>query len=208
MSNTWFCSDLHIGHRLVAGIRGFWDEDNVIDTADGPECLPDTAAHDEWLANLWDSTVQPKDTVWVLGDISINGKEAALDWFSERPGRKMLISGNHDPVHPMSSRASKLMGRWLEVFDYISPFAQLKYQKKMFLMSHFPYASHGDGLDREGSRYNEFRLPDVGLPLLHGHTHGQETAHGNMLHVGIDAWKKLVPVSEVYKWLDSLDTAP
>ena len=66
---VWYTADLHIGHRLVAGPRGF----------DTPE------DHDAELARRWDSDVAVSDTVWVLGDISA-GKASqlrALAWESE-----------------------------------------------------------------------------------------------------------------------------
>lgn len=189
MSGVWYISDLHIGHKLVAGIRGH----------DTP------ASHDNRLAEIWDGAVESGDQVFVLGDISINGKQPALDWFSERPGIKHLISGNHDPVHPMHRTAQKLLPVWLEVFATVQPFARRRLNGHEFLMSHFPYASWGDGEHREGSRYDQYRLPDMGLPLLHGHTHGTEKGHGRMLHVGVDAWGG-VPVHQsiVIRWLDSL----
>ncbi len=50
--NVWFTSDLHIGHRKVAGIRGFWSED-----------VEDTAAHDAKLAENWDMQLVPQETI-------------------------------------------------------------------------------------------------------------------------------------------------
>jgi calcineurin-like phosphoesterase family protein len=187
MSDVWYTSDLHIGHKLVAGIRGFDDPD----------------MHDADIALWWDATVRPDDQVYVLGDISINGKQPALDWISDRPGTKHLIAGNHDPVHPMHRTAQKLLPLWLEVFETVQPFARRRLNGVEFLLSHFPYASFGDGDHREGSRFDQYRLAELGMPLLHGHTHGPERAHDSMLHVGWDAWHMLVPQKEIIEWLNT-----
>lgn len=161
--------------------------------------------HDIWLANLWDTAVAPGDQVYVLGDISINGGQHALDWIAARTGTKHLISGNHDPVHPAFRRAVKVLPKWGEYFETIQPFLRKKLNGHDVLLSHFPYASYGDGPNRKPeTRFEQYRLPELGLPLLHGHTHGQERDHDKMLHVGIDAWQDLVPQSVVIEWLDSV----
>lgn len=203
--NIFYTSDVHIGHRKVAGIRGFWDEDNVIATGFGmPEALPDTHAHDEMLAENWDAVVRPGDTVYVLGDISING-DHALEWMDARPGHKVLIAGNHDPVNPMFRTAEAKFPRWMQTFDMIVPFMRKRLGGQNVLLSHFPYASYGEGPERGGaeeSRHNQYRLPEMDLPLLHGHTHGKERGHENMFHVGVDAWDmQLVPQDTILTWL-------
>jgi len=56
--------------------------------------------HAERMAENWDRTVGPDDWVLLPGDLSWgrNLKEAACDlqWIGERPGRKLLLRGNHD----------------------------------------------------------------------------------------------------------------
>lgn len=204
MSEIFYTSDLHIGHRLVANIRGFTRETGFFSDIDGrPECEPDTDAHDAWLAGLWDSVVRPDDQVYVLGDISINGGQHALDWIAERPGIKHLIAGNHDPVGPWDRRAAKLQRHWLGYFETIQPYLRRKLEGHNFLLSHFPYP----GLDRSGvePRYEQYRLPNLGLPLVHGHVHSdQKFEYPNQMHVGVDAWKGLVPQQAVQDWLRSI----
>jgi predicted phosphohydrolase len=52
------------------------------------------------MARAWDRLVDPDDTVLLPGDISWarNLEEARpdLDWIGARPGRKLLLRGNHD----------------------------------------------------------------------------------------------------------------
>lgn len=202
MSEVFYTSDIHIGHNKVAELRGFYrDEVRDAGGAIQPVRIVNTDMHDAWLAAVWDSTVKKDDSVFVMGDISINGGQHALDWIAARPGIKHLISGNHDPVHPMHRTATKALPEWGKYFETIQPFLRRKLLNSTLLLSHFPYASWGDGPGREGSRYDQYRLPDHGELLLHGHTHGTEKAHDNMLHVGIDAWQRLVPQSEVIEWV-------
>jgi calcineurin-like phosphoesterase family protein len=199
MSRVWYTSDPHFGHKRVSEIRGF----------------EATEEHDQHIIDKWNRVVKKNDIVYVLGDIAVGKHKYALDILKNLPGRKHLISGNHDIVHPYHSRgqSKKEQEQWLNTFETIQPFLLRKSGGHKFLMSHFPYPQSGDGSTREGSRYDQFRLPDRGIPLLHGHTHGKETFHDsfystdwfrikNQLHVGWDAWETLVPEDTVLEWLN------
>lgn len=189
MSKVYYTSDLHFGHKLVSELRGF----------DTPE------EHDYHIADTWNKIITKRDVVYVLGDLSLRGGTYALDIVESLPGRKHFISGNHDMIHPMHERGQsrKEMDKWLNVFESVQPFLRRKLAGQAVLLSHFPYASFGDG-ERGGSRYDEYRMTDVGLPLLHGHTHGKETMHDNMLHVGWDAWGTFVQQDIVIDWINTL----
>lgn len=203
MGDIFYTSDLHIGHKLVAGIRGFWYLTENWAPNSNPD-TPDVKAHDEDIAENWDRVVKKDDVVYVLGDISINGGQHALDWIEQRPGTKHLIAGNHDPVHPQDRRASKLQKHWLKYFESINPFLRRKLEGESVLLSHYPYWSFGDGEGRGPARYEQYRLPELGDRLLHGHTHGAEVIHGRQFHVGLDAHDlELVPQEEILNWIRS-----
>lgn len=179
-SETWFTADLHIGHKLVAEKRGHHDP----------------GAHDDVLAMYWDTTVAPADTVWVLGDISGGGRgsqQRALDWLAARPGIKHLVAGNHDGVHPMNPDAHKMMPAYLEVFASVQQSARRRLAGRDLLMSHFPYRE-SRASDDTHSRFEQWRLPDLGSWLLHGHIHSSRQLGDHCIHVGLDAWG-LAPVS-------------
>ena len=198
MSTVFFTADLHIGHKKVSQLRGFKTPEE----------------HDAHIVSVWNSTVTNRDTVYVLGDIALSNYDHALDLIENQlNGTKHLISGNHDIVHPMHKRGhsrAELL-RWLDAFETINPFLRKTHNHMQYLLSHFPYAEWGDGESREGSRYDQFRLPDRGVPLIHGHTHGKERMHGsfvsshlnNMLHVGWDAWGEPVHLKHIEEWLES-----
>ncbi|MEO2133401.1 metallophosphoesterase [Microbacterium sp.] len=193
---VFYTSDLHLGHENVATRhRGF----------------ESSGDHDNTFVDMWLDTVEAGDTVYVLGDVVGRTRDAryALALLGGLPGTKHLVAGNHDPVHPMHrSTFAKDMPAWLEVFATVAPFLRRKLVGRELLLSHFPYASWGEGPARggaEAARYPQYRLPDLGTPLLHGHTHGAERTHGHSLHVGLDAWGgKLVPQETVIEWLSGV----
>ena len=171
--SVWLTSDTHFGHKLVSGLRGFEDPDH----------------HDAALMENWRKVVKKEDTVWVLGDLCMASPTEALGIISSLPGTKHLISGNHDACHPMHRDAYKHIPRYLEAFASVQPFARQKWAGINFLLSHFPYER-----DRGEARYMQYRLPDHGEWLLHGHVHTDERVIGHEIHVGLDAWD-LTPVS-------------
>lgn len=230
MSAVWFTSDLHIGHKRVAQIRAqsrprghelIW---TAVARTEEQWLEEYVAWHDEHLAENWDAMVGKDDIVWVLGDISVGGNRNetnALQWISERPGAKRLISGNHDSVHPSNKNAHRMIKDYYEVFDFVESRGVRKvnlpdgsYQE--VLLCHYPYEGDSGPIDRDP----QWRPRDLGLPILHGHTHSREKmtasshnepltgcrdgvplegtdapyAPAKQIHVGLDAWD-LKPVA-------------
>lgn len=178
-----FTSDLHLGHEKVAGYRGFRSSWH----------------HDGTLINRWMDRVHKDDTVYVLGDLTGSSRELdyALDIVRRLPGTVHLIAGNHDACHPLNRNAAKALPEYLEAFASVQSAARFKGYGVDVLLSHFPYTR-----DRgEETRYPQWRLPNLGEWLLHGHTHGTEKvsryrhpwAGVREIHVGLDAWD-LAPV--------------
>jgi calcineurin-like phosphoesterase family protein len=229
MTQVWHTSDLHIGHRLVAVTRyevkgkRIWTNGMEI-----PEWFGDyeIARHDEILADRWDSRVGKDDLVYVQGDICSGTGKAylnALNWIDHRPGRKILIHGNHDPISGMHRDAPQWAERTMQTF--YSHHAYLRRRVPLpegghqdILLSHFPYEDADVGIGSEG-RYAEYRLTNRGTPVVHGHTHSRSrVSYANyrggqtlQLHVGVDAWGGApVPlswiVSEVQAWVGRTDT--
>lgn len=85
-NQIYFTSDLHFGHTNIlkhSPKRPFSD-------------TVDIATHDEWLLNLWHSTVDKRDTIYILGDLTFLKSEDARHLLEKLPGHKFLIEGNHD----------------------------------------------------------------------------------------------------------------
>lgn len=188
--NTHFTTDLHLGHRLVSKLRGF-------------DC---TEAHDEHIIAVHNSVVKPDDTTWFLGDFTLKRLREVAHLIKRMNGVKYLILGNHDRAHPMMKG---WMNEWKvanELFDFVGTQASIRVDGTMILMNHFPYAQPiGEDYNPREDRFNQWRLADNGLFLLHGHTHSStRDQYPNSLHIGWDAWGKPVSESQVmqryYAW--------
>lgn len=186
MSAIWFVADLHFGHEKVARIRGF----------------EDTVDHDLAVFMSWKKVVRPQDRVFVLGDISGGSRyaeDAALDILRKLPGEKHLIAGNHDGVASLHRNGYKQVDKFRGVFESIRDFARIRLHKTDVLMSHYPYAYEGDGKGREeNTRYAQFRLPFLGAPLVHGHTHSTVAKTDEFMYcVSWDAHRGVVPLKNI-----------
>ena len=171
---VWFTADTHFGHRLVAGLRGFGNVDD----------------HDAAICEAWVERVAPTDHVWHLGDLTLGKPESALALVATLPGIKHLIVGNHEPCHPMHRQAHKHQRAYMEAFESVQTSARRRVDGRKVLLSHFPYT----GDHTEVDRFDQYRLPDKGAILLHGHTHSAIRQDGRQIQVGVDAWG-LAPVS-------------
>lgn len=69
--------------------------------------------HSRRMAEAWDRSVRPDDHVLLAGDISWarNPAEAVPDlaWIAARPGRKVLLRGNHDGWWTSLARVHRLL---------------------------------------------------------------------------------------------------
>ena len=83
MSNIFIIADLHLSHKNMAIKRGFKDE----------------TEHDNFIIEQWNSVVLKKDTVWILGDITME-KSTPYYLLNKLNGYKKVVLGNHDqPQH-------------------------------------------------------------------------------------------------------------
>ena len=149
--------------------------------------------------------VRPEDTLWVLGDLTCTSNllliDAALALMQGLGVADMrLVSGNHDPVWPGHRDAYRWHPKYLEVFRWITPFARMKLAGEQVLLSHFPYQYGGDHTHED--RYAQYRLPDLGGVLVHGHTHSSERIScgpGGGLQVCVcwEAWSRPVSDQEI-----------
>lgn len=184
---TYFTSDTHFGHK------------RIIDLCNRP--FKDVTEMNEIIVHHWNALVRPDDTVYHLGDVALGPIEDSLKYIGRLNGYKILIVGNHDRMFPpMSKMREDKIASWTERyktagFDEVHENHIFVKRGYSFMISHFPYSgdSHGE------ERYTEYRLPDSGMPLIHGHTHENKrfslSRKGTpQIHVGQDAWE-FAPVS-------------
>ena len=183
-------SDPHFGHVKVASIRGFATTDE----------------HDEAVLDSYRAALRKGDDLWILGDLTAGGRtaeERALELLwklgKDTGARLHLVSGNHDSVSGVHRDGYKRQRRFMLTFDSVQDFARKRGPaREPVFLSHYPFAADGDGPHREGARYLEYRLPDMGQWLIHGHTHQPEKVSGpRSIHVGWDAWQRPVSWGEI-----------
>ena len=77
-----YTSDLHFGHANILQFdhRPFADVDEM----------------DHVLIELWNSRVQPDDTVYIVGDLCYRSEHPAEWYLRQLKGHKVLVLGNHD----------------------------------------------------------------------------------------------------------------
>lgn len=113
MSRIWFIADTHFNHK------------NIIDYCSRP--FADVAEMNETIITNWNSVVQPRDCVWMLGDFCL-GSAAVMRSLVERlNGHKNLIIGNHDNLRVNDYR---------DYFKTVSPLPVI--WNEFFVLSHSP----------------------------------------------------------------------
>lgn len=115
MSNIFFTSDQHFGHKLI------------IDFESRP--FGSVEEMDRMMIEKWNSVVGTEDTVFHLGDFSFLNLEKTQEIVSALKGYKILILGNHD--------RSRGRNWWLEAgFNEVSEYPVI--YKDFFFLSHEP----------------------------------------------------------------------
>lgn len=192
MSEIWFTSDTHFGHARIAEFCPQRIE------ALGMEDSSDIARMNEAMVELWNSQVAPNDTVYHLGDLAMGRIEDSLSYVSQLHGEIWLIMGNHDRPHPIMARTPAKRARWHQEYTEAGIHRLLLDWHVDFhgiptTMSHFPYTGDHEAEDR----YTDWRPPDHGQVLIHGHVHDMWQVDGRQINVGLDAWGRLLHHDEV-----------
>lgn len=174
---VFITSDTHFRHKNIP----FMGDGRPFETIE---------EHDAALAENWNRTVRPRDTVIHLGDVAMSTRIESLKILDSLNGRKILVPGNHDYVSAVEteSRRERYAPVYARVFDKVWP-DMVRFGR--VVMSHYPPAEIPD--HGEEDRYPQMR-PELfeGALYLHGHTHQGHThtqLPGNALaiSVGVDA---------------------
>jgi len=172
--SIFFTADLHIGHT------------NILYLQHRP--FSSISEMNETIIENWNSTVDSKDTVYLLGDVGLCNSVYLAKYLIRLHGTIHLIPGNHDKA------ALKIPNH----FASINPLLNIQINKQFLTLCHYPMRSWL----RCGRK--SFHL--------HGHWHTQDhteyrTRIGNyrMLDVGVDGWGyRPVRYETVYELLHNL----
>ena len=114
---VYFTADLHLGHANIIGHCG----------------RPFTSVEemDRVLLQNWNDRVRPTDTVYILGDLIFRSKAPVADYLEQMPGRKHLITGNHDAGWMKKTD----LGRY---FESVSLMAEIREGGHRLVLCHYP----------------------------------------------------------------------
>lgn len=175
---TWFTSDLHFSHASILYFHPSRREAAGITLEElQSDKIMAIEKHDEWLINLWNSTVDKEDNVYILGDFCLGNKIRTEKILQRLHGKKFLIRGNHDKSCNGLERYFEWVGDIKEVkftnnqYDFIpanETFAVELCHFPMMTWNRRPHGScHAHGhchgsVDSINTALNELRV-DVGL---------------------------------------------
>ena len=166
---TWVFSDPHFGHEASVAIFG----------------RPFRNCHhgDGYLLEQWTHGVRDRDTVVCLGDVTMDRPtDGLIDRLRRRPGRKILVAGNHDNAH---------IRRLRRAFDAVAACAHLPGEPDL-LFTHVP-------------------LDDVpsGCVNVHGHTHLKTSVDERRINVCVEQiGYRPSPMADVRRLARRLSQAP
>lgn len=140
MSETWIISDTHFNHN----------KDFILQ----PRNFSTVEEMNEKIIERWNSVVQPNDTIYHLGDMTMGDIDAAAPLIARLNGKINLAIGNHD-----TNARLKTFG-WLSNITDIQFGYRLKIGKYTYLLTHYPQLT---------GNYDESKTFSI-----HGHTHSTE----------------------------------
>lgn len=152
---TYLTADTHFGHRkmIETGTRKFSSVEEM----------------NQLLVKNWNSTVNDKDVVWVIGDFAFNMTEREVaEIFHSLKGRLRLVLGNHDYDNTGEVKAAIARLPW----ERIVARAEIKHAGQRIILDH--YAGMVWSADHHGAY------------LAFGHSHGKLQGLPGSIDVGVD----------------------
>lgn len=195
MSNIWFTSDTHYGHRnIVRGVSNWRDENG--NPSPGPRDFDTLEEHNEALIAGINDNVKEGDTLYHLGDWSFGGYMNIVHFRNSLNVKTIhLCLGNHDhhikakKVYHEEKCATYCVNH---LFSTVNQVKQKKIGGHMFFLSHY---SH-----------RVWDQAHHGAIHLYGHSHGTLPDYERMIRD--DSWTEF-PTGDYYKCMDvGVDTHP
>ena len=107
----------------------------------------------EVIINNWKNKVKDDDTVYILGDVGMYHAREIGNILNNLPGRKILVTGNHDFKNIHSSSYKK-------TFAKITSYLEIEDNGRNVVLFHYP-------IEDWNGKYREYYH-------LHGHIHNNE----------------------------------
>ena len=167
----YFTSDLHIGHNK----EFLWK----------PRGFSSIEEHDSTIIDIWNKTVSPEDTVYILGDLCMSSNEK--EWnkvYKVLNGHIKFIRGNHDTDNKILRYINEY-----KMEDLGITFIYRYSKRKRFYLSHYPTLV--GNFQEEKFFWN-----------LSGHTHDKNIfTYGKscVYNVAWDAHNKPVSIEQIIK---------
>lgn len=117
MTNIWFTSDHHFGHR------------RIVEYAKRP--FADTVSMDEALVQNWNLYVRPGDLVYHLGDFAFIRPDEISPLVRRLNGVIHLVHGNHDRF--LRDKRRELSFAW------VGPYKEIKVADQKIVLCHYPF---------------------------------------------------------------------
>lgn len=189
----YFTADIHLGHQNIlnhcADTRPF-------------DSLEEMTEHFIW---VWNTTVQPKDEVYVLGDLFFRADLSDVAHvLAQLEGRIYLLPGNHDekylPKVLTIFESNRIMGHHRKDTPTLLPaLHHVSFAKRRYVLCHYPLETW------DGDKRADIRDVQAGQRQsvhLHGHQHGKGTTRPWRYDVGWDATHRVVSsIEDIDHWI-------
>ncbi len=169
--NTFFWSDLHLGHE------------NILKLCHRPDRSVEEM--DERLIAAWNGVVRKGDWIWYLGDFTFKSSEESWMYLKRLNGHIMMLPGNHDDDLWRAKGGLNLLGYSAGGHDVISypSLHVIKINHQKIVLCHYPL--------REWDGYYR------GAIHLYGHVHGTLTPRPGSRDMGVDSNPRPVEFEEL-----------
>lgn len=165
---NYYTADWHLFHKNMRVDK------NLSMTTQFPD-FKDVQEYHEYIINLTNKYVTKKDTLYILGDLSLASAAADMEETANlleclNAKKIILVKGNHDSQRMIKKLIKSMPENKLEVEDL-----GLRYKKDglIFHLTHYPLLLGGR---RHTTSIN-----------VHGHIHDDTNPSWNLLNVGIDS---------------------
>lgn len=183
VANVFFTSDLHFSHTRI---REFQPNRAPLGST--------IEEHDESLVRIWNETVGPKDTVYLLGDVLLDPRpEFANALLMRLNGHIKIAAGNHDTWIKRIEKKG-LMPPHITVICDDKSMKRIRVGGKSMIVSHHPIEDWPGRASRPGRLAEDWR---TGRWHLHGHSHGNSNFIPGRIDVGWDVHNKILSWEEV-----------